>query len=397
MSMKGLTELRNAWWVGGGGGRVKRLLQTTLLVVLAACGGDSGEAGTAGAPVAVVPDTLTLEQVRALIDSVGAPQLFERVSQPDAWYTDLFGIQPLQPVDAETVVSDLVPAHATLVDRDVHSVTLDLTDGPRVRFVYNTSLVFNGNPLDVPYARILLGHPSTYPAEAIAFRNALVDAGLGERYLLPNPYYDDERATADAIANAAAIQPVTVESDTSGFGMESHAVLMVGETHGGTESYDLARTLLRSPAVQWLGIEMMPEDLQSALTQFIEDDTTSAGWQNARTSLLDYYAANWNTRGHEITATPAENPYFLLLDEARSLGKSVYALDTAIQYILFRFGEFPLGAATRDHVWASNVPPSGRGLLYGGSQHFSPDRRPSTLTFLRDRYPDLHMYGMRAR
>jgi hypothetical protein len=51
-----------------------------------------------------------------------------------------------------------------------------------------------------------------------------------------------------------------------------------------------------------------------------------------------------------------------------------------------------LGAATRDYVWASKLPDWGRGVVYGGSSHFSPDRRPNMLTFLRKRFPDVEVF-----
>ena len=88
---------------------------------------------------------------------------------------------------------------------------------------------------------------------------------------------------------------------------------------------------------------MLGEDLQPALDGYLEEAESEAGTL-ARSALLEYYDANWNTRGHEITDDPADNPYFRLIETARTLGKRVFALDAAAEFILFRYGEFPLGA-----------------------------------------------------
>jgi hypothetical protein len=362
------------------------------LVTLGACGGgpDGGQGAAAGAAT-IRDDSVSLEDVRALIDRVGAETLFDRVALPDPYLTDMFGIQVLQPVPPDRVLADLVPDRATLVSRDRHALTLDLLDGPRVAFLYDTRLVLDGDVVDVPYVRVMIADPASYPAEPLAFRRTLGDAGLADRYLVPNPYYAAEQAVSLLMKGNATIEPAPVHADTAGFGTVAHAALIVGETHGGTEAYDRARALLETPSVEWIAIEMLPEDLQDVV-----DTYTSTRDGEERATLLDYYRANWNTRGHEITADPADNPYFRLIDVARGLGKPVYALDAETRYILFRFGEFPLGATVRDFVWASNVPDSGRGLVYGGSSHFQRERRPNMLTFLRERFPDIELYEVRA-
>jgi hypothetical protein len=354
---------------------------------LGACGTASDSAPASSAANGMPADSISLEGVRALVEKVGAETLFERVAEPDAYLADAFGIQVLQSVPAAKVLANLVPDRASLVSRDPQTLVLDFMDGPRVVFRYDTRLVFNGQVVDVPYARIVIADSASYPAEPLAFRDALVDAGLADAYLVPNPYYAAEQAVSLLVKDGASIETVTPGPDTTGFGAASHAAIMVGETHGGTAAYDRARALLESPAVGWIAIEMLPEDLQDAVDAFL---STAAG--DGRTALLDYYHANWNTRGHEVTADPADNPYFRLIDVARNLGKPVYALDTETRYILFRFGEFPLGATVRDFVWASNVPDAGRGVLYGGSSHFLQSRKPNMLTFLRERFPDMKLF-----
>lgn len=368
-----------------------------LAALLCACvGGDAPDlsAESAAGPDAVPVDSVSLEDIRALVDAVGADQLFERIAGPSPYLTDLFGVQPTADLVPTQVLEDLVPDHATVVDRTPEALILDLVAGPRVTFRFGTDLVFEGNPIDRAYARIEIRDSAGYPAEPVAFRTALEEAGVADRYLPPNPYFAAEQAVLARMQEAASIEPVQPVTDTAGFGAVSHAVIIVGETHGGTGPWETARTLLESVSVEWIGIEMLGEDLQAELDRYLESAERDAG--PARSALLEYYDATWNTRGHEVTEDPADNPYFRLIETARSHGKRVFALDAAADYILFRFGEFPLGAAVRDFVWASNVPAFGRGVVYGGSSHFLPERRPNMLTFLREKYPDIPVFSIEA-
>lgn len=359
-------------------------------VLLCACGSADREPGAGAEPAgaAARADSVSLDEARAIADAVTVPVLFERLAEPERFLTDFFGAQPLRPLTEEGVLAALVPDQATVVSREPGALTLDLVAGPRVTFRFDTRLVINGNPVDVPWARVVIREPATYPAEPVRFRDVLAEAGLDESWLVPNPYYAAEQAVSLRMRAPETIDSVIVRPDTAGFGATPHAVLVVGETHGGTEAYDRARALLGSASIDWIGIEMLAEDLQPALDRYLTN-----GDAESRALLLDYYRANWNTRGHEITTDPADNPYFRLIETARTLGKPIFALDTEASYILFRFGEFPLGATVRDFTWASNVPESGRGVVYGGSSHFLQSRRPNMLTFLRERFPDVGLFG----
>lgn len=365
-----------------------------LAALLAACAGGDAP-GNTESRVAIAPsDSMSLEEVRALVDAVGVDRLYERVAVPSPFLTDLFGYQPVADLTPAQILEDLVPDHASVVERTPDALTLDFTAGPRVVFRFGSELVFNQNSVDGHYARVEIRDPAGYPAGPVAFRTALEQAGVAGKYLIPNPYFAAEQVVRARMQDPPASAPEPVSTDTAGFGASSHAVIVVAETHGGTGPWETARNLLQSGSVEWIGIEMLGEDLQKALDLYFERGGVNAG--PARSTLLEYYGANWNTRGHEVTEDPADNPYFRLIEIARSLGIPVYALDAEADYILFRFGEFPLGAAVRDFVWASNVPAFGRGVLYGGSSHFLPTRQPNMLTFLREKYPDIAIFTIRS-
>ena len=369
------------------------LLLGTLAPAASSCGG----AQDSTPPLEVVDDSVSLEEIRAVVETVGTLELFNRVSAPSPVLTDLFGIQPLQPFTFDGIVDALVPGHAREIERTERALTLDLLDGPTVTFRHATRLVFNGAPVDRPYARIVLDSAASYPAEPEAFRRVLRDAGVGESFLLDNPHWTLEERVTTIMADPSQLAPAEVAADSSGFGATQHAALLVSDTHGPTEPYDHARALLELPEVEWLAVEMMSERLQPQVDDFLASPTGSATYEEARAALLAYYLSAWNSRGHEVTDDPADNPYFRMIDRARGLGKHVYALDADVEYILFRFGEFPLGSTVRDAVWASRIPPSGRGVVYGGGAHFSPSRHPNMLAFLHERFPEMGLFRSAPR
>ncbi len=364
-----------------------------LAMVLAGCGGGEGAPGNWELPFDQwAADTMTLEAARGIVEVVGQDVLFDRISFPSSVLTDFFGVQILRPVTPAEVRQDLVPFYADIAGETPYALTLRFQDGPEVVFRFNTLLYLDSNPLDIAYARIELPNPEAYPGPMEDFRRILADAGLADRYLEPNRYFAAEQVAWDRLLEPELLEPVPVRTDTAVFREVDHGVFLVGETHGGTDALEMAESMVLNPATDWLALEMVPEDLQTLLDRYQNSPEGSDAWQDARESLLRFYSRNWNTRGQEITEDPADNPYFRLIDLARSAGKPVVGLDTSERYVLFRFGEFPLGASTRDYVWASKVPTWGRGVVYGGSSHFSPDRRPNMLTFLRERFPEIEVF-----
>jgi hypothetical protein len=336
---------------------------------------------------------VTLEEARAVAGAVGTSELFDRVSLPYPYLTDFFGVQILKAMSPEEVKYDLVPLYADAVAETPYALTLRFLTGLEVVFRFNTQLFLDVNRVPVHYARVELNDPGAYPREPEAFRQILMEAGLADRYLERNPYFSSEQVAWERMLETDLPAQVPVRHDTAEFSRIPHGAFLVGETHGDTKAYGLVEDMILSPDTEWFALEMFPEDLQPLLDRFLTSPDGSEGWQDAREAILRFYSRNWNTRGHEVTEDPSDNPYFRLLELARSSGIPVVAMDASEIYVTFRFGEFPLGAATRDYVWASKIPDWGRGVVYGGASHFSPERRPNMLTFLRERFPAIEIFG----
>jgi len=373
----------------------------TLLVLLASallsggCGEPGGTEGSSTLPFEQwAADTITVARVRGLEEAVGAAVLGDRVSLPSPYLTDYFGAQILQPLTPEQVRFDLVPTFADVVGETPYALTLRFEPDLEVVFRFNTVLYMDGREMAVPYARVEVPDPELYPRQTEAFRRILVEGGLAGRYLEPNPYFSEEQEAWDRLLEPELVEPVAVRTDTAGFGEAAHGVYLVDATPGIPTAFEEVESLVLSPSTDWLALEMFPVDLQPLLDRYLRSVEGSEGWQDAQDAILRFFSRNWNARVGQMTEDPVDNPYFRLIDLARSAGKAVVALDPPERYLRFRFGDLPLGAATRDYVWASEVPDWGRGVVYGELSHFSPRRRPNFLTFLRDRFPEIEMFRM---
>jgi hypothetical protein len=161
--------------------------------------------------------------------------------------------------------------------------------------------------------------------------------------------------------------------------------------HGDADRHAALVDLLSAPEVTWFGIEMLDMTMQDELAVFVKGEKGTAAYAQAESALLAYYESNWDDKfgGDE---PPRENHYFKLLEMARDGHKAAYALDTDLEYTFFRYGEFPLGATTRNIVWAEQMPGEGRGLVFGGSAHMSPGPPGNVQQFVRDMHPGTAIY-----
>ncbi|MGH9839131.1 MAG: hypothetical protein ACREEM_10135 [Blastocatellia bacterium] len=92
---------------------------------------------------------------------------------------------------------------------------------------------------------------------------------------------------------------------------------------------------------------------------------------NSTPVRLDYFTDAWNGRSGPKT-TAEENYYFKIVEQMRAKKIRVIGIEaTTVPYIIFRYGENKFGAAVRSHQWAKVLPKTGRGVLFGGSGHFT--------------------------
>ena len=346
-----------------------------------------------GLPVArEVIVQVALDSIRAKIPKSGFPAASKT---PNQYMTDFFGIlrlnARLQPRD---VLGALVPAHARVASAD-SVLRLEFKAGGTADFYFNAGLRLDRQQPMRGLNFVVLPHALT-SADASPHVDKLwallASAGLLGRFLEPNPFYTQEqRAHAAAQMGAQAIGSAESEG-FDGFARQANAVYLVPDrVHGEVKRYDEFVALVKRPEVDWIALEMISVDLNHALRRYHAAAAGSAGFIQARSAILEYYRGAWNDRFGALEV-PDSNHYFKLIELARELRKPVYALDTNLEYVFFRYGEFPLGATARNVIWAEQLPRSGRGLVFGGSGHMA--RMPGNVQyFVKQLRPELRIYN----
>ena len=65
------------------------------------------------------------------------------------------------------------------------------------------------------------------------------------------------------------------------------------------------------------------------------------------------------------------------------------------EFLIFRYGESNFGASVRSRHWALSVPDQGRGIMFGGSAHFTANRSSNVQDFLHLRNKNLSLLSVR--
>lgn len=339
---------------------------------------------------------VTLDTIRAKFAKIGG---FPETSKtPSPYLADLFGIVRLNDALAlEAVERDLVPAHATRLPGSTPRVLkLQWNDGGTIDFYARAQLRIDkkdGGPprYNVAVVEHALAAENDGPnvAKFLAF---LQKQGWTDRYLAPNPYAPEEKAAFARMSDTAATNATKELGSLEAFAKASHAIYLLPDAvHGDKSRYDVLVEMLKAGRYDWFGIEMATVDLQPALDAWVKARPGSGEYAAADAKLQDYFQVAWNDK-FGAPAARGQNPYYLAMKIARDAGKAVYALDTVADYILFRYGEFPLGATTRNVVWVNRIPRTGRGLIFGGSAHMIMGQRNTFQDFLTAARPGTPVY-----
>lgn len=292
-------------------------------------------------------------------------------ASPSPFYSDLFGVQALATTSREQLRSDFVPKYATVAGETDHSITLKFATGYTAEFFPCSSLAVMGQTAPFDHAIFSGDTWRAMLANLEDFKTVLKTAGLESRYLIPNPYYSAEQKAAKHLASGKRAT-VKVDPSLAAFAADRNAVLLLPErVHGVPEDAVVLTKVLNEQQVAWLGLEMLGREQQKDLDAFNAAKAGTPAYDAARAKLVEYFANAWNGRaGPKVPG--AENYYFKLVETAHSRGTKVYALESVeLPFFLFRFGETPFGAVVRNMLWTDVSPSKGRGVLFGGSAHFS--------------------------
>lgn len=301
------------------------------------------------------------------------PKFAEATAKPDAYYSDFYGIQALADTTRDDIRRDFVPKYAEIAGEDENSLTLKFKSGWTGKFFPHSLLKAAGQ--EVPYDHVEVSGATW--AELLKnladFRGILQANKWEKRYLIPNPFYKEELIVAKQMASKTApVQPVYSET-LAEMQREKNALLIYPEgVHGDTEGYQKFKTnVLDKYQFDWIAMEMLSPTMQRDLDVFVKAADGSPEYLRTRKVLLDYFTNAWNGRKGPKT-TAEENYYFKIVEQMRARKTRIIGIEsTTIPYIFYRYGENKFGAAVRSYQWAKALPKTGRGIIFGGSGHFT--------------------------
>jgi hypothetical protein len=325
------------------------------------------------------------------------PEFSVTVGKPSRYYTDFYGVQALADTTKEEIKQDFVPKFASVIDEDDHTVTLRFKEGYTAKFYPHSALVVKN--ISVPFDHVYISGDTWRALEKNLddFRGIILDNGWQSRYLIPKPEYDAELAVAAAVANPAPTPVLTVDPDLKQYEASHNAVLIAPEGVHGIRStgFETLYPLLNTHQFDWLGMEMLPSSMQSVLDDFTRGKAGSPAHDAARKSMIQYFANAWNGQAGPKTSGE-DNYYFQLVDAASKMHVRLIGMESSpIEYDLFRYGESAFGAEVRTYLWTQRVPVDGRGVVYGGSAHFTSARPVNFQNFLERRNPTVKFFVLK--
>jgi len=320
------------------------------------------------------------------------PKFADAVAKPSKYYTDFYGVQALAATTKDGIKRDFVPKFAEAVEEGENSVTLKFKDGFSGEFYPNSTFKFRTFEVQVDHVEI---SGDTWPdllKNLESFRNILRTNKLEKKYLIPNPFYEEELVVARQLLSdkKAVVTTTTLES----FNREKDAILLYPEgVHGNVEGYEkLKLMVLDKQKVDWIALEMLVLPMQKDLDIYVKSAGNSPEYLRTRKVLLDYFKDSWNGRlGPKTTAE--ENYYFKIVEQMQLNKTRIIAVEDAFaEYIFFRYGETKFGGAVRSYRWAKALPKTGKGLIFGGSAHFTDSSPINFQDFLAMLNPKLRMF-----
>lgn len=323
------------------------------------------------------------------------PKFAEAVAKPSPYYSDFYGIQALANTTKENIKRDFVPKFAEVVTEDENTITLKFKNGGTGTFYPNSSLKVLGIETKFDHVEVSSDTWQDLLKNLENFRATLKANKLEKKYLIPNPHYKDELIVAKQLATnkQPLVVPITRLED---FNKEKNAILLYPEgVHGNTQGYEkLKADVLNKQKFDWMALEMLVPTMQKDLDVFINSAENSPEHLRTRKVLLDYFKDAWNGRKGPKTSAE-ENYYFKIVEQMRQQKTRVLGVEkSSAEYIFFRYGENKFGAAVRSLWWAQLLPKTGKGLIFGGSGHFTISNAINFQDFQAMLNPKMKMFSL---
>jgi hypothetical protein len=207
------------------------------------------------------------------------------------------------------------------------------------------------------------------------FLDKLISQDSACRVFKTNPYFREERIVHRKMI---AMRPfpfdvgmIAPEDEFDG------GILFVPDFHNEEHQIPFVEETLKKGQFDWLAIEMFPHTMQASIDQFLDAPTKNEALEIYRAELKPHLKENWDS--YLDIPEDSEGPYYDLLETCRELnqqrdgGFRVIGINSTSDYYLSNYNWHEHGRlifATRNLIWAKHIPQEGKGIVFGGWQHF---------------------------
>ena len=326
------------------------------------------------------------------------PAFVDFISHPSTFYTDLYGIHALKDFTSDQILHDFTPMSAEVLFQNATILQLKFRSGWNATFHPHSALVIRNFSTPIDHVYIGGDNAKELIQNLIEFHHILKRNNLESTYLIPNPHYGMEKQVNLAYYNGQSTVNVTLDPTMTQFQATTNALLIYPDpVHGDLSWFMQFMNALNTTDVNWLGMEMLPSSMQNTLDSFCTAPTSSLEYIEARTNLTTYFLSAWTPYFRLNITSGEDSPYFKAVDLIRKKNGRVYGMDlNDINFILFRYGESNFGAAVRSLNWANSIPLEKRGVVFGGSAHFTSQRAINVQDFVIARNTTMKLFTIKS-
>ncbi|MGL5893994.1 MAG: hypothetical protein ACRCZM_05215, partial [Bacteroidales bacterium] len=278
---------------------------------------------------------------------------------------DFYGVQILHNIPINEMIEELQLKQIT------DSTALLHLDSGIATLFYNTDLDIMGYKFENNHIRFEGNDYSEFIKVKTDFYNLLNKKRLSDKYLINNKFYSEELLIEKLIkrGNRTPLKAFDVKT----YNKNNNAVIIYPDkVHGDAKAFEEFLQFVASADIDWLGLEMLNSDMQYIADDYIFADESSKEFMFAKDSIEAFYSVSWINHFKEKPKTASENPFVRLFQMMRERKIAIYGLEGSnADFLFFRNGETPFGGAVRNVAWARNTPSKGRGVVFGGSAHFT--------------------------
>jgi hypothetical protein len=307
------------------------------------------------------------------------------VAKPNPYLGHFYGVQAIRDVSKDVIKKSFVPAYAKTLKEDDNALELRFSErGFTARFVANSTLDLGMAKSPRSHVYISGDTWKEMLSNVDAFLDAVRALNQQDTFFIPNPKFEEEKAVAKRLATGGPRVEIQVDPRLAAWRKSKQDIVIYPDAvHGDEAGFQNFLAFLKAAEADWIALEALTQELQKDADSYVQAPVDSDEFARARKKLSETFAAGWDKRFKDQS-----EPHFMkVLDHARRRKTRVIGLEKEaglLDQIIWNNGEGFFGGACRSYGWAKALPANGKGVVFGGSAHFTSDAPVNFQDFVKD-------------